>query len=122
MAGTFSDNTLDAALNYIKTNGSRLDILSQAVTAYSQIATYTLGNKASPSYTGPEDDTSGRKITVDAISDGTVTGTGTASHYAISDGLGELIVCQQLGNTQVVTSGNPFTLTAFKLAIADPTA
>lgn len=122
MAGTLSDNVLDAALNYIKNNGDRVDILSQAITSYSQLSTYSLGNKTNPSYTGPADDTSGRKLTLDAITDGSVTGTGTATHFCISDGSAEIIACQALNASQAVTSGNTFTLTACKISIADPTS
>ena len=122
MAAFVSDNVLDASLNYIKTNGDVVHILSQAVTAWDDIATYTLGNKSSVSYTGPADATSGRKVTLSAITGGTVTGTGTATHFAITDGTSEVIACQALNASQAVTNGNTFSLTACEINITDPTA
>jgi hypothetical protein len=115
-----TDNAFDAALSYISTNGTELHILSQAPASFADVGTYTLGN-AVPSYTGPANgDASGRKITVDAISSGSVTGDGTASHVAITDGVGELIAWQALASSQAVTNGNTFSLTAFDIELPDP--
>ena len=115
-----TDNAFDAALNYISGNGSELHILSQEPTSFADVGTFTLGN-AVPSYTGPVDgDTSGRKITVDAISGGSVTGDGDASHVAITDGSSELIAWQTLASVQTVTNGNTFSLTAFDIEFPDP--
>ena len=122
MAAFVSDSSLDASLNYIKTNGGTVYILSQAVSLWSQIATYALGNKSGVSYTGPADATSGRKVTLNAITGGTVTGTGTATHFAITDGTSEVIACQALNASQAVTNGNTFSLTACEINITDPTA
>lgn len=115
-----TDNAFDAALAYISTNGTSLHILSQAPTVYADVATYTLGN-ATPGYTGPADgDISGRKITVNAVSSGSVTGSGTASHVAITNGTNEIILWQALSASQVVSSGNTFSLTAFAITFPDP--
>lgn len=122
MAATISDAVFDAALQYIEDNGDEVHILSSATMTWSEIASKTLGNKASPSYTGPENGTSGRKLTLGAISDGTVTGTGTATHFAITNGSNAVLVCQELNASQGVTSGNTFTLTAAIIQLADPTA
>lgn len=122
MAATLSDTVLDGALNIIKNNGDLLHICSSAPANYAGIAAVQLGTKASPGYTGPADHTSGRKITISAISDGTVSATGTASHVAISNGSDALYVVQALDSTQSVTDGNTFTLTEFIISIPDPTA
>ncbi len=65
---------------------TRLDICSQEPATYTEAtSTYTLGNKTGITYQAPGDRTpNGRKIAVDAISGGSVTGTGLASHWAIS--------------------------------------
>jgi len=122
MAATLSDAVLDGALNVIKTNGDLLHICSSAPADYAGIAAVALGSKATPSYTGPANNTSGRKITIAAITDGTVSATGTASHVAISNGSDTLYAVQALNATQGVTSGNTFTLTEFTISIPDPTA
>lgn len=118
-----SDNVLDEALSYISTNGGRVDICSQEPATYTEAtSTYTLGNKTSPSFTGPADgDTSGRKITIDAISDGSVSGTGTASHWALSKTTAttDLLAAEALASSQGVTNGNTFTLTATDIEIPD---
>ena len=115
-----SHNAFDAALNYISTNGTELHILSAEPTDYASVGTTTLGN-ATPSFTGPADgDVSGRKITVDAVSDGSVTGTGEATWVAITDGIGEIIAHRALAEGQTVTAGNTFSLTAFDITLPDP--
>ena len=124
MAATIGNEVFDAALSYISTNTENLYICSQQPTTFLEASsTYALGSKASPSFTGPADDTSGRKLTVDAISDGSVSATGTAAWVALTDDSGSiLLVAQALSASQAVTNGNTFTLTAFDINLQDPTA
>ena len=122
MAGELmADGIYDAGLQYIATNGTRLDITSQVATTYTEaITTYTLGNKTSFVIGTLADDTSGRKITSTAITDGAVTGTNTATHWAITDEASVLIATGPLsGGGQAVTDGNVFTLTAFTINFPD---
>lgn len=117
------DNALDAALNYIDTNVTALHIcFTQEPTTYAEAtSTYTCGNKASPVVNAPVNgDTSGRKIVVDAITDGSVTATQTAGWWALVSGT-ELLAAGALSATQAVTNGNTFTLTTFDIEIQDPT-
>ena len=116
-----NDNAFDAALDYIGDNATTLHICSQEPATRAEAAvTYTLGNKAI-SFTGPAaGDTSGRKITVDAITDGSVTGDGTASHWALVDG-SVLYATGALSESQGVTDGNTFTLDAIDIEIRDAT-
>lgn len=61
---------------------------------------------------------SGRRVTVAAIADGSVTATGTATHWAITDTAnGRLLATGALAASQLVTSGNTFTLGAFDAGI-----
>lgn len=122
MAATISDAVLDAALQFIETNGDDVHITSAACASWANVGTYTLGNKAGCTYTGPADHTSGRKTVLDAITGGTVTASGTATHFVITNGTDAIYVCQELNASQAVTSGNTFTLTACTIAIPDPTA
>lgn len=123
MAATIGNEVFDAALSYISANTEKLYICSQQPTTFAEASsTYALGS-ATPSFTGPADDTSGRKLTVDAISNGSVSATGTAAWIALTDDSGSLLlVAQALNASQAVTSGNTFTLTAFDINLQDPTA
>jgi hypothetical protein len=123
MAAYIHDDVLDAALNYIKTNCENLYICKtgQPTTFAEASSTYAVGVKATPTFTGPANDTSGRKVTIDAITDGTVTGSGTAGWIALTDdSASKLLAAYELNATQIVTSGNVFTLTAFKIGLPDP--
>jgi len=120
---TIADYVLDAALTKLDTEADRIDITSQEVTTYTEAtSTYTLGNSTSLSFGAPQDgDTSGRKVTAAAITDGSVTGTGTATHFAITDvSATRLLATGSLTTSQGVTSGNTFTIAAFDVEIPDP--
>ena len=57
---------------------------------------------------------------VAAITDGSVTANGTASHWAITDtGNSRLLATGALAASQAVSSGNTFTLGAFDIGIPD---
>jgi hypothetical protein len=117
-----NDTVLDEALSYISSNASHLYLCSSEVSVYANLSSATLGDDASPSFTGPTTgDTSGRKLTVDATTAGSVTATGTASHWAIATTSGSAILAAgPLSSSQSVTSGNTFTLTAFDIELRDP--
>lgn len=124
MAATLSNGVLDALLSYISGNCENLYICNAQPTTFAEASTtYKIGTKASPSFTGPADDTSGRKVTLDAITDGTVSATDTATWFALTDdSLSELLLAQELSSSQGVSSGNTFTLTASVINVPDPTA
>lgn len=117
-----SDTILDAALAILDTDGNRLDICSQEPVSYAgATSTFTLGNKTSLSIGSATDASpNGRKVTVAAISNGTVTGTGTATHWSIVDTANSrLLATGELASSQAVTNGNTFTLAAFDVTIPD---
>ena len=104
-----NDRVLDNGLSILSTDANAIHICSQEPTTYAEaITTYTLGNKASPSIAAPSARTpNGRKVTVSAITGGSVTATGTASHYAIVDTVNsQLLATTTLTSSQAVTSGN----------------
>lgn len=120
MAGYISPDVLDAALNLIDTAGNKLVICSALPATYAEAnATYALGNKVSPTISAPQARSpDGRKVVVSAITDGTVTATGTATHFAVLDTTGlRLLAAQELASSQSVTSGNTFTLAAVDIGI-----
>lgn len=117
------DRVLDNGLTTLDTEANRLDICSTAPTTYTEAtSTYTLGNKTTPTIGAPGDRAGGgRKVTVSAITDGSVTGDGTASYWAITDtGNSRLLAAGDLASGQSVSNGNTFTLTAFDIGIPDP--
>ena len=117
-----NDRVFDTGLTVLDTEVNRLDICSQEPVSYAEAtSTYTLGNKTSPTVGAPADRTpSGRKVTVSAITDGTVTGTGTASHWALTDTVNtRLLATGSLSASQGVTEDNVFTLGAFDIGIPD---
>lgn len=117
-----ADSVLDAALNRVATSAADLHICSQLPSVYADIATYSVGIKTNPTFTGPADRTGGgRKLTVDQISDGDVTIDGSASHWAITDGVGEILASKPLTSIQQVYAVNPFTIEAFDIGIPDAT-
>lgn len=119
-----ADYVFDAALSKLATEANRLDICSQEPTTYTKaITTYSLGNKTSLSIGSPADRSpNGRKVTVAAITDGTVTGTATATHWAIVDTVNSrLLATGDLSASQGVTTENVFMLDAFDIGIADAT-
>lgn len=120
---TLANRVYDSGLTVLDTEANRVDICSSEPTTYTAAtSTNTLGNETSISISAPTDgDTSGRKVTLSSISSGTVTGTGTATHYAITDTTNSrLLVTGSLSSSQSVTSGNTFSLTAVDIEIPDP--
>ena len=117
-----SDRVFDNGLTVLDTEANALHITSQEATTYTQAtSTYTLGNKSlgagdigAPAAGSPN----GRAVTVGALSSGSVTATGTATHYAIVDtGNSRLLATGALSASQSVTSGNTFSTTQFTIRI-----
>jgi|TARA_R110000868_G_scaffold3518_1_gene22356 hypothetical protein len=120
---TLNNRVFDNGLTVLDTEANRLDITSQEATTYAGASsTYSLGNSTSLSIAAPSDrGAGGREVVVAAISDGSVTGTGTATHYAIVDTVNSrLLATGSLTESQAVTSGNTFTLGSFTIGIPDP--
>jgi hypothetical protein len=120
---TLGDRVFDNGLTVLDTEATRIDICSTEPTTYAQAtSTYTLGNSTSLSIGAPQDRSGGgREVVVAAISDGSVTGTGTAAYYAIVDTVNSrLLATGSLSASQSVTSGNTFTLSSVTIGIPDP--
>jgi hypothetical protein len=120
---TLNDRVFDNGLTVLDTEANAIHITSQEATDYTDAtSTSTLGNSTSLSIGAPQDRTGGgREVVVAAISDGSVTGTGTATHYAIVDTVNSrLLATGSLAASQLVTSGNTFTLSSVSVGIPDP--
>ena len=123
-----NNDVYDAALNEVKNNVAALYLCSSEPADYNAAtSTAALGSAsgaALPAITGPADKSGGgREITVGAVATenpGSVTATGTATHFALVDnteGEERLLSAQALNESQSVTNGNTFTLTSHKIGI-----
>src|SRR3990167_2283617 len=124
MAGEFiSDEVFDQGLDYADTNGTRIDITSQVATTYGNATTagaFSLGNKTGLNTGATQNGAvDGRRVIVPAITDGTITTTGTVTHWALTDGISLLIATGPLSASQAVTAANTFTLDAISVTIRD---
>jgi hypothetical protein len=115
-----NDEVFDQGLDYADTNGTRIDICSSEPASYAGIAAVSLGFKAGLNTGATQNGaSSGRRVIVPAITDGAVTSTNTATHWALSDASAILVATGALTAPQGVTSGNTFTLDAISITIAD---
>jgi hypothetical protein len=122
MAALHND-VFDNGLSVLNANTEKLYILSSDPgLTWGNIAAATLGVKNSPTVAAPSDRSGGgREVVVSAITDGSVSATGTASHYALTDDSeSKILATGSLSATQVVTSGNVFTLGSVTIGIPDP--
>ena len=120
---TIADRVFDNGLTVLDTEANKIVVTSQEATTYTEAnATYALGNSTSLSIGAPVDRSGGgREVTAAAITDGSITGTGTVTHYAIVDtSNSRLLVTGSLSASQSVTSGNTFSLASFTVGIPDP--
>jgi hypothetical protein len=120
---SLGDRVLDGGLTTLDTEANKITVTSQEATTYTEgNSTYALGSSTSLSIGAPADRSGGgREVTVAAISDGSISATGTATHYAILDTTNSrLLATGTLSASQSVTNGNSFTLASFKIGIPDP--
>jgi len=123
MAASVADRVLDNGLTVLDTEATHLYICSSEPTTYTEAtSTYALGNKnfgagsvfGSPAAGSPN----GRKVSSVAVTDGTVTGTGTAGYVGVTDNANSrLLADTTLSASQAVTSGNTWALGSFDIRL-----
>lgn len=125
MAKSTANVVLDAALNYVANNGSRITVCSAEPTTYTEaITTFKLADVdiTAGDYTGPADgDVSGRKITVDAQAGVTVDSSGTATHVAIVDVSNTALLIVTTCTSQAIVATSTIDIPAWDIEIQDPT-
>lgn len=121
-----NDEVFDQGLDWADsgaggTGGTRIDICTQEPTTYTEAtSTYTKGNKTGLNTGATQDGaTDGRRVIVPTFSDGSVTGDGTVTHWALTDASANLIATGALSSSQAVTNGNTFSLDAISITIRD---
>jgi hypothetical protein len=121
---SIADRVFDSGLTVLDTEATHIHVCSAEPTVFGTLN--SLGNKnfgAGGCFGAPADRTGGgRKVSSTAVTDGSVTSTGTATHWAVTDTTNSrLLATGALASSQAVTSGNTFTLSSFDIGIADPT-
>jgi hypothetical protein len=120
---TLNNRVFDNGLTTLDTEANKVLVTSQEASTYAEAnSTFALGNSTSLSIGAPADRSGGgRKVAVASITDGSITATGTATHYALVDtNNSRLLATGALTASQAVTSGNTFTLATFDIGIPDP--
>ena len=114
-----NSEVFDQGLDYADANGTRLDICSQEPTTYTEATdTYSLGNAVvNTGGTTNAATGTGRRVTVPAVTGAAVTSTGTATHWALTNGASVLIATGPITEGQLVTSGNTFNTAALDAII-----
>ena len=126
MAKTVHDDVLDAALNYIDANCTRMTACSAQPTTYTEgNATYALADvtMAGADFTPANGDTSGRKLTMSAKSSVLIDTSGTATHVALLDVSNSKLLYVTTCTSQALTANgsNTVNFPAWDIEIADPT-
>ncbi|KKN32402.1 hypothetical protein LCGC14_0814200 [marine sediment metagenome] len=125
MAKLVIDAILDAALDYIKSNATKLCVCNSQPTTYAQAtASYKLASVVinSADFGSPADgDSSGRKIQMNAQSSVSIDSTGTAAHVALVKVAGSVLLYVTTTTATGLTGGGKVNVAAWDVEIADPT-
>jgi hypothetical protein len=122
---TLDNRVFDNGLTVLDTEANVFHLTSAEATSFANVASVTLANNTNLLIGAPQDRPGGgREVVVAALSGndvGTVTGTGTATHYALVDTVNSrLLATGLLQSSQAVTSGNTFATTSVAIGIPDP--
>lgn len=119
MAVTVNDELLDAGLDWGITNGTRVDICStDPGLTWATVSANSLGYSAVTCTQGNASP-DGRYLRVPAVSGAATTASGTATHWALSDGSVDVVASGDLSASEGITDNNEFDLTTFDITIRD---
>ena len=121
MVASLEDRVLDLGLNVLDIESTFISVTSSeptsiAIAATSGLLGYKTGAAGSLFGAPAAGTPNGRQVASVAISDGTITTSGTASWWA-AYAAGTLHAHGTLSGAQVVTAGNTFTLASFTIKI-----
>lgn len=123
----YLDNRVyDNGLSVLDTEVNALVICNAEPDTYAEAnTTFKVGEAVGGDYPGVGAPAAGvpngRQVTVNAVTNGAVTATGTASHWALIDTVNtRILAAGPLAATQGVTNGNVFTLPSFTVRIPAP--
>lgn len=123
MAKSVHDDVLDAALNYIKNNATRMTACTAQPTTFTEAnATFARADvtMAAGDFTAANGDTSGRKLTVAAKTAVPVDASGTVTHVALLDVTNSKLLYVTTTASQAVSAGGTVDIGTWKVEIADP--
>jgi hypothetical protein len=125
MAKTVNDLVLDAALDYLSSNVTRMTACTTQPTTYTEgNATYALADVtlAGGDFTKANGDTSGRKTTIGAKSSILIDTSGTATHIALLDVSNSRLLYVTTCTSQALTANgsNTVNFPAWDIEIQDP--
>ena len=124
MGKSVHNDVLDAALNYIKDNATRISVCSTEPATYADAITnnmLAIKTISSTDFTGPSDgDTNGRKIRSNQQANISVTNGGNAQHVALTDNANSKLLLVTTCTAQTLTAGNTVTIPVWDDEIADP--
>ncbi len=125
MAASAHDNVIDAALNYIKANSTKLTVCNAQPTTFTEAtATFKLANVVinSTDFGSPTNgDVSGRKIQVNAQTSVSIDSTGDAIWVALVKSSGSQLTYASDTTLTGLTSGGKVNIGAWDAEIEDPT-
>ncbi len=117
-------DVLDAPLNTIKNEATQICVCSAEPTTYLEAtATFMLAKKSdltSGSFTGPVDDTSGRKLTVNLQPAVPLTNAGNATHVALCDADDRVLFVTTCNLVALGAAPNTVTIPAYKIGNPEP--
>lgn len=113
---------LDAALDWVRDQATRMDICAGQPTSYADVATRSLGGvpMATGDFSLAAGTVSGRRLIVAAQEGIDVTDDGVADHVALTDGTSTLLYVTTLAAAQAVTAGSTADVASWSVEIADP--
>lgn len=127
MGKSVHDDVLDAMLDNIADNCTRVVVCSTEPTTYAEAnATYALADVTVTAGDGNGDftiangDTSGRKLTLAQQTAVAIDSTGSAQHVALLDVSNSKLLLVTTCTAQTLTSGGTVTIPAFDMEVADP--
>jgi hypothetical protein len=117
-----SDEIFDQGLDYLDTNGVRVDICSQEPSTYAQAtSTFSLGNATvNTEATTNAASGTGRRVTIPAVNGATVTTSGIVNFVAVTDNSSKLLVVRQIQTGVPVSANGTFNVGAFDVILRDP--
>jgi hypothetical protein len=118
------DDVLDAALNYIKNNATRLSVCSTEPTTYAQAtSTYMLAMKtiSSTDFGSPANGSvSGRKIAVNAQDNVTISASGDGQYVALCDAATSKLLYVTTCTLKELALGNNVNFPSWPVELEDP--
>lgn len=120
----FLANSVLDNLSSLITDASHLYLCSAEPTTYVEAtSTLALANKSGLSFVGPVDRAAsggGRKVTVQAITDGSITVSGSATHWAlVKASTTTLLATGALSSSFSTAGAGYFTLPSFDIGVPD---